>query len=373
MSRIRGIHYKTNHQKKADKLFNSILNRSFKAGATITNNLYRAQNLTNIHSSSQASASPKGCGVGLIAFIVCIIITFIIVNNSDFNFFTELLVTIGISGLVAFIVTLIATIATPKQNNKKSPFLSISTPLSEEQKQQIKKIVQLILDNNNFEDIENIFGEKEIDKIVLKNSFDEVVEYFLLDDLLSEEEENKLIAFKEYFNFSQDDLNEKGSYEKVVLASILRSITEGVIPDSFKIIEGTIPFNLNRNEKIIWIFQNVDYYEDTIKRTYQGDSNGISMRISKGLYYRMGSFKGQTIETKVLKYVGKGFLGFTDKNIYFYSYDKSFRIPYSKIVTVLPYERGIRIQKEGVSAKPQIFNNINEWFAYNLIMNLSKW
>ena len=51
MSRIRGIHYKTNHQKKADKLFNSILNRSFKAGATITNNLYRAQNLTNIHSS----------------------------------------------------------------------------------------------------------------------------------------------------------------------------------------------------------------------------------------------------------------------------------------------------------------------------------
>ena len=296
MSRIRGIHYKTNHQKKADKLFNSILNRSFKAGATITNNLYRAQNLTNIHSSSQASASPKGCGVGLIAFIVCIIITFIIVNNSDFNFFTELLVTIGISGLVAFIVTLIATIATPKQNNKKSPFLSISTPLSEEQKQQIKKIVQLILDNNNFEDIENIFGEKEIDKTVLKNSFDEVVEYFLLDDLLSEEEENKLIAFKEYFNFSQDDLNEKGSYEKVVLASILRSITEGVIPDSFKIIEGTIPFNLNRNEKIIWIFQNVDYYEDTIKRTYQGDSNGISMRISKGLYYRMGSFKGQTMK-----------------------------------------------------------------------------
>ena len=369
MSRIRGFNYKTAKQKKAEKFLGSMLKISFKAGAAITKGIAKSgNNVENIQTEGVAS-SPKGCGVGLIAFIITIVITFIYINGKNFNFLVGLFLLLFIPGMVALLVTIIAMVIIGKRDNSEENV----EPLQEEQREKVDEIVQFMLKDNNIEDIKDVLGDEEVERIVLENSFDKIVECFLEDDLLSEKEENRLIGFIKYFKLSQEDLNKNKSYEKVILASILRSITEGIIPEKIRVVEGAIPFNLNKNEKMIWIFQDTDYYEDTIKHTYQGNSNGISMKVAKGVYYRMGNFKGQTIETKILKYVGRGFLGFTDKHIYFYSYDKSFRIPYSKIVTILPYEAGVRIQKEGVTAKPQIFNNINGWFVYNLIMNLSKW
>lgn len=368
MSRIRGFNYKTKKQKKAEKFLGSMLKTGFKAGAAITKGIAKSgNNIENIQ-PEEVTSSPKGCGVGFIAFIITIVITFIYINNKDLNFLVGLFLMLFIPGIVAILVTIIAMNIMVRSDNLKGNI----EPLQEKQKKQVDEIVQFMLKDSNIENIKDILGGEEVERIVLESSFDKIVECFLEDDLLSEKEENRLIGFIEYFKLSQDDLNKNKSYEKVILASILRSITEGIIPEKIRVVEGTIPFNLNKNEKMIWIFQDTDYYEDTIKRTYQGNSNGISMKVAQGVYYRIGNFKGQTIETKELKYIGKGFLGFTDKHIYFYSYDKSFRIPYSKIVTILPYEEGVRIHKEGVTAKPQIFNNINGWFVYNLIMNLSK-
>lgn len=191
--------------------------------------------------------------------------------------------------------------------------------------------------------------------------------------MISKEEENRIIEFKEYFNLSQKELNNKGNYEKVIQGIILRDIMEGYIPDDkFRLTEGEIPFVLGRNEKMIWLFQNVGYYEETIKRTYVGHSSGVGIKVAKGLYYRTGSFKGNYVDTDSLKYFGNVFLGFSNKHIFFYSMDKSFKIPYSKIVAIIPFEDGLRIQKEGVRAKPQTFSNISGWFSYNLIINLAK-
>ena len=369
MSRIRGFNYKTAKQKKAEKFLGSMLKTSFKTGAAITKGIAKSgNNVENIQKEGLTS-SPKGCGAGLIAFIITIVIIFIYIDGKNFNFLVGLFLLFFIPGIVALIVTIITIAIMGKEDNSKESI----EPFQEKQKQQVDKIVQFMLKDDDIENIKDVLGDEEVEKIVLENSFDKIVECFLEDDLLSENEENRLIYFIEYFKFSQEDLNKNKSYEKVILASILRSITEGIIPEKIRVVEGTIPFNLNKNEKMIWIFQDTDYYEDTVKCTYQGNSNGISMKVAKGVYYRIGNFKGQTIETKILKYIGRGFLGFTDKHIYFYSYDKSFRIPYSKIVTILPYEEGVRIQKEGVTAKPQIFNNINGWFVYNLIINLNKW
>jgi hypothetical protein len=36
-----------------------------------------------------------------------------------------------------------------------------------------------------------------------------------------------------------------------------------------------------------------------------------------------------------------------------------------------PYEDGIGLQKDGATAKPLIFKNIDGWFTYNAISNLT--
>jgi hypothetical protein len=36
------------------------------------------------------------------------------------------------------------------------------------------------------------------------------------------------------------------------------------------------------------------------------------------------------------------------------------------------YSDGIGLQKDGVSAKPQIFKGLDKWFTYNVISNLKN-
>lgn len=355
-------------QAKGMKIFGSALKTTMKVGAITAKELSKNQKQnvkyqTKNIPQNQQSPPPKGCGTGLLAFVI--IGAILGIFGSKLGFFPIIL----IAGIIAFIVTIIAGAS---KNDKKLNFVSENN-FSVEEDSKINDITQLIIADNHFDDVKNIVENNQIDLKILQKSFDNAVEHFLSDNLLTKDEENRIKSFKDYFNLSQQDLNLNGSYEKIVQSSILREITNGNIPENaFRVESDFIPFSLNKNEKLIWVFQNVDYYEEAISRTYEGRSSGVSIRVAKGLYYRTGSFKGHPVETQYLKYIGGGLLGFTDKNIYFYSNSKSFKIPYLKIVSTMPYEDGIKLQKDGVTAKPQIFSNVSGWFSYNLIMNLSQ-
>jgi hypothetical protein len=70
--------------------------------------------------------------------------------------------------------------------------------------------------------------------------------------------------------------------------------------------------------------------------------------------------------------VDTGLVVVTDKNIYFSGPAKSLRIPYTKIVSFLPFEDGIGVIRDTPTAKPQIFTNGDGWFTYNLVTNLAQ-
>lgn len=273
--------------------------------------------------------------------------------------------------MAVFVCSIIILIQKSSKKNRAAKFLINENIKNENQK--VDEITELIVSGDNLDKIRNIVDHNQVDLATLQKCFDNAVNYFLRDNLLSIDEEKRVQEFTNYFNLTQADLNTNGNYEKIVQSSILRAITDGEIPENrINFSDGVIPFSLNKNEKLIWVFQNVNYHEEAIKKSYVGKSSGVSIRVAKGVYYRTSGFKGHPVETQYLKFVGTGLLGFTDKNIYFYSHQKSFKIPYSKIVSTMPYEDGIRLQKDGVSAKPQIFSNISGWFSYNLIMNLNQ-
>ena len=60
----------------------------------------------------------------------------------------------------------------------------------------------------------------------------------------------------------------------------------------------------------------------------------------------------------------------TNTHIYFYSLEKTIRIPYSKIIAYTPFEDAIGIQKDGTSTKPIYLKNIDGWFTYNIVKNI---
>jgi len=177
--------------------------------------------------------------------------------------------------------------------------------------------------------------------------FDKAVETFLDDGIISNEEEDKISNYKKYFNLDQNVLNKNGSFEKVAKGLILNDISQGKLPENRLNISGNSPFLLDKGETLIWIFQTVEFYEQRSKTTFEGKSQGISIKIAKGVYYRTGHFKGNPVTTTQMTLIANGMFALTNKNIYFASTSKSFKIPYAKLISMTQYSDGIGLQKDG--------------------------
>lgn len=199
-------------------------------------------------------------------------------------------------------------------------------------------------------------------------AYDRAVNQFLEDAGLSEEEEGRLMAFQNHYGFSQEMLDENGSLQKAAKAVILREIANGVLPKKME-ISGSLPVILQKSETVIWAFTNVQYFERKTKTVYHGKTNGLSVRVAKGVYYRTSAFKGNPIQVEELRYVDSGLLIFTNKHVYFSSVMKNFKTPYRDILSVNPYEDGVDFQRHDM--KPQVFKGIDGWFTYNLISNMA--
>jgi hypothetical protein len=204
--------------------------------------------------------------------------------------------------------------------------------------------------------------------------WEKTVEHLLDDGNLDEDEEKRLISFISHFQLSQDALDRNGAYSKIVKGAILRDLMNGKIPEKRVKIEGDskLHFNFQKSEKLIWWFTNVAYYEDKTRRQYIGGYQGVGFRIAKGVYYRIGGFRGYPVETTERVYVDTGHLAVTNKHIYFGGDTKSFRIRLDKIVSFIPYEDGISIQRDAARAKPQTFITGDGWFTYNLLLNVGN-
>lgn len=208
-------------------------------------------------------------------------------------------------------------------------------------------------------------------KDAIIGAWEAAVESFLSDKLLDEEEESILVEYANYFGLSQKELDRNGAFSRVVKSCVLRDLCQGKVPQRIE-VDGALPFNFQKSEQLIWLFKNVEYYEDKKRREYVGGHHGASIRIAKGIYYRIGSFKGYPIEKVERTYVGTGILAITNKHMYFKCAEKAFRIRLDKIVTIEPYSDGVVIQRDAQSALPQAFVTGDGWFTYNLLINLQR-
>lgn len=191
------------------------------------------------------------------------------------------------------------------------------------------------------------------------------------DSLLTREEEHRIVACMEKLGLSRNDLGDRDAWGKLVKLATLRDIMSGLNPSRLSIDEH-LSINFRKGETIIWAFPNCDYLEDRSRISYVGGSQGISVRVMQGVYYRVGAFKGERVSRTERVHVDTGWVVITQKNIYFAGPKKSLRIPYEKIVSFLPFKDGIGVMKDTATAKPQIFVTGDGWFTYNAVTNLAS-
>jgi hypothetical protein len=193
---------------------------------------------------------------------------------------------------------------------------------------------------------------------------------FLEDGVFDESEEKRLIDFQTRFSLSESDLDANGAFTKITKAGVIRDVLNGVIPRRTN-VEGNLPINLQKDEEVVWVFPGCEYLEDTTRREYVGHSQGMSFRIMKGVYYRVGGFKGRPIDRTERVHIDTGIVVLTNEHIFFAGPVKALRVPYAKIVSFQPFSDGIGIIRDASSAKPQIFVTGDGWFTYNLVTNLA--
>ena len=110
-----------------------------------------------------------------------------------------------------------------------------------------------------------------------------------------------------------------------------------------------------------------------MRRERRGSSQGVSIRVAKGLYHSPRQFRSKAIEWEetVVK-ADTGLLGLTTKHVYFAGSRKKFRVRYNRIVSFEPYEDGFGIMRDAQTAKPQNFRTGDGSFVYNLAVNLDQ-
>jgi hypothetical protein len=164
-------------------------------------------------------------------------------------------------------------------------------------------------------------------------------------------------------------MDSRGGKTRLLKAAILRDLVNGITPRRVQVSD--LHVLLGKDESVIWAFNDVEFFELKTRRTYHGRSNGVSIRIAKGVYYRTSSFKGYPVETQGNELIGKGSLVITNKNVFLIMPGKTIKIGVGKLTSLTPYSDGIGLQRDTVRASSFTCVGLDGWFAYNVVSNLT--
>lgn len=115
------------------------------------------------------------------------------------------------------------------------------------------------------------------------------------------------------------------------------------------------PIALQRGEVCHWVESGSQYIEEQSRRVRVSGSQGMSFRIAKGLTYRVGASQGYSYSVPYNAVVDLGALVVTNKRVAYVGARRSFSIPYGKLLGFQAFENAIQVQRDAITAKPQIF------------------
>jgi hypothetical protein len=116
---------------------------------------------------------------------------------------------------------------------------------------------------------------------------------FLDDGCLSVSEQTALLNAAGTFGINGYEFQSLPNHHMSAKGEAIRNVMSGVIAPQMNAMPH--PFNFQKTEKLIWLFDNVTYAEIKTKTRYEGGSVGVSVRVMKGVYLRTSSFRGNPV------------------------------------------------------------------------------
>lgn len=116
---------------------------------------------------------------------------------------------------------------------------------------------------------------------------------------------------------------------------------------------------LRQGERAFWQANATALEEKVLQRQYVGGSQGVSIRVMKGVTYRVGSTRGHTVEKTGIVEVGRGTLTVTDQRFVFVSPQRTVELSYSKVVGLQGFRDGLSVNTSS-QAKPLTFRMRSE-------------
>jgi hypothetical protein len=196
------------------------------------------------------------------------------------------------------------------------------------------------------------------------------LEKVLDDHVITQDENERIEVLAQQFGVTANDLAPDVQL-RFVKANVLRDLDEGRMPNRV-VVEGLSTPNLGRGEVIVWAFNPATLFVTRSRTKYVGGSRGVSVRLAKSVYYKVGASKGEPVRTDYLSNEGAGCLFITNRNVIFLGPGKGVKLPFRKILSVQLYSDGIELLRDGVNAKPVVLTVDDPPFAANLIARLSQ-
>lgn len=178
-------------------------------------------------------------------------------------------------------------------------------------------------------------------------AYHRVYEKAVEDRALTVQEQEQLSGLQK--DLGIDDAKIGRQLSGLARLQMLRESQEGRLP-----VLPQVPLLLKKGEVGHWM-TDAEYMEErVVSRRYEGGSRGVSIRIMKGVSYRVGAHKGQLVTETGIVTVDSGQLILTSQRVAFTGARKSFNVPYKQLMNFNLFDDGVQINKDGKS-KPQIF------------------
>jgi hypothetical protein len=109
---------------------------------------------------------------------------------------------------------------------------------------------------------------------------------------------------------------------------------------------------LQKDERPHWRTDAKLLEERVVARRYEGGSQGVSIRLAKGVSWRVGAQRGHIVSETAVIPISVGNFVVTDKRLVFSGDGKSFSVAYPKLLDAHMYADGIRVTPS--SGKPYL-------------------
>lgn len=167
------------------------------------------------------------------------------------------------------------------------------------------------------------------------------------------------------------DLDSTGCFVPLIRQqqySVISNLRNGILPAT----SANTPILLAKGEAILWTYDTVTMYQEKVEKHYEGDRNGWSFRVMKGVHYHTGGTKLKPIEQRYMNNEGTGTLYITNKHIIFQGTNAAQKIPCAKLIGITPYSDGIEVHREGTNVKRLTFQGFDSWFVMNVLQVLNS-